>query len=725
MAVDYGTYSRLLDDLQSEICGLRFTFAGGLPPQRSRPARSLAAFAEWIKDDFPDSVLRNLYAGGDLKTPDGVGGRQAASVLQQSMIGSGIARYPGRLDAHCQSLEVEIGEEDDPDRITVLRDLLTRARSVSASLKSLVALIPPDSSPLKKYIEAAIGFLKGHVAVLSESDGQVMSHLIEGLGLLSRHSDRSTERKDVALHLESVIRSVRVDISSPQPGKVHVTGLHGAGLSGRSIHFVLGLDEGRFPGNVIQDPVLLDDERSALSSDLPSAAERAHEKIYQLAEYLARARGQVTLSFSAFDLSDNRRSFPSPVLLQAFRLSSGNPDADYKVLQDAMGPPVGFLDGKFAMSRDDWWLSQLASERLLIDAQESVLKTYPKLACGRAANASRKEPQATTYDGKLIPDNVFDPRSDGSRAISSSSLESYAQCPRRYFFRTVLRIRPFEELTYEPGKWLDPKNRGTLLHEFYQRFLGDLAGKGLRRDPAKHRELASRMLDMVTEEWRDAIPPPSESVFEFEREELQRSLSVFLSEEIGRRSLGFPKHFEVSFGVGGSSGISLPDPVEIRLPGGGKFKASGRIDRIDHLDAGSRWEVWDYKTGSSYGYHAKGYVSGGRQLQHILYSIAAERILKNAGESSPKIIVSGYLFPTEKGEGKCFPRATSRMAEGLKTIEDLFDRMAAGMFVGTAEGCKFCDYDSICPADREQRWKELAQLGDGEVVAMGDIRERE
>jgi ATP-dependent helicase/nuclease subunit B len=121
---------------------------------------------------------------------------------------------------------------------------------------------------------------------------------------------------------------------------------------------------------------------------------------------------------------------------------------------------------------------------------------------------------------------------------------------------------------------------------------------------------------------------------------------------------------------------------------------------------------------------ANGYVSGGKQLQHIVYSIAAETILKNAGESSPKVIVSGYIFPTEKGEGKCFPRSTSRMAEGLKTIEDLFDRMAAGMFVGTGDDCKYCDYKSICPADREQRWKELKLLGDAEVVEMGKIRDQ-
>lgn len=725
VATDYGTYSRILDDLQGEIEGLQFTFAGGLPQQRSRPARALASFAAWLRDDFPDSILRHLFMAGDLRTPDGVGGRQAAGILRQAMIGWGIARYSERLDAHCRTIQAEVEKEEDADRVAELEERLARAKAVSDSVRSIVALVPPDDSPLNLYLDAAAGFLKGHVGASSESDGQVMAQILKGLDLLSRHAHRAVDRKDVAYHLESVIRSVRVNVSGPRPGHVHVTGLHGAGFSGRSVNFVLGLDEGRFPGGAIQDPVLLDAERSMLSPDLLYAAHKSQDKTYQFAEYFARVRGNVTLSFSAFDLSDNRRSFPSSVLLQAFRLFTGVPDADYKALQAALGTPVGFLDGGFPVSRGDWWLSQLSSERILLDAQDSVLKAYPHLARGRVAEEAHREPIATPHDGRLAPDKAFDPRSDGSRSISPSSLEPYARCPRRYFFHTVMRIRPPEELAYEPGQWLDPRNRGALLHEFYQRFLGYLAGQRVRRDPARHQDLASRMLNEVIEEWKVLIPPPSASVFEFEREGLQRSLSVFLREEVGRRSPGFPAYFEASFGMGASSEISLPEPVEVRLPGGGSFKASGRVDRIDRLDGGVGWDVWDYKTGGTYGYRAKGYVAGGTQLQHVIYAITTEQMLRKAGEKSPRVVSSGYIFPTEKGEGKRFPRPTSRIADGLKTIEDLFNRMADGVFLATADGCKFCDYDSVCAADREARWKALLELGDASAISMEEIRGRD
>ena len=54
----------------------------------------------------------------------------------------------------------------------------------------------------------------------------------------------------------------------PRGGCLHVAHVLAGGHSGRPHTFIVGLDDGRFPGVGLQDPILLDEERRA-SPDLP------------------------------------------------------------------------------------------------------------------------------------------------------------------------------------------------------------------------------------------------------------------------------------------------------------------------------------------------------------------------------------------------------------------------------------------------------------------------
>ena len=96
------------------------------------------------------------------------------------------------------------------------------------------------------------------------------------------------------------------------------------GHSGRPYTFIVGLDDSRFPGAGSQDPLLLDGERHSISESLPTAASELEEKIDDFYRLLARLRGKVVLSFPGRDVSDDREKFPSPLLLAAYRVVSGN-----------------------------------------------------------------------------------------------------------------------------------------------------------------------------------------------------------------------------------------------------------------------------------------------------------------------------------------------------------------------------------------------------------------
>ena len=67
-----------------------------------------------------------------------------------------------------------------------------------------------------------------------------------------------------------------------------VSDLENGGMSGREYTFIVGMDESKFPGIQIQDPVMLDEEREKISSDLQLSKDRLKEKLYDFTSLLIR-----------------------------------------------------------------------------------------------------------------------------------------------------------------------------------------------------------------------------------------------------------------------------------------------------------------------------------------------------------------------------------------------------------------------------------------------------
>jgi hypothetical protein len=686
---DYATRSVLLADVAAEVGGIQLTFGSGQPGLRSGPARTLFSFAQWVENDFPEPVLRGMFAGGGIKPPEGLSGRQAARLLRSAQIGWGRDRYVERLEA-------------------------IKAESMAFYVGEVLELVEEND-----FVTAAADFLEKYAVVRSEAEAGVLKRLVRRL--------RSSKSGADAPHSKAIATSVTVDASAPAPGHIHVVPLAAAGLSWRKNVFILGLSEAAFPGTLANDPILTDEERGSLSPDLTVSAEVMRERAFQFGQALSRVRGNLYLSYSTAELSDGSRIFPSPLLLQAHRVASGNADADYEDLAKALGPPSGFIPGKLPLGTDEWWLSKMGDGGILKDARDIVLAAHPDLKAGRNGIAAMQDPISGEHDGRLSRDPDFDPR-ESRRPVSVTALENYASCPRQFLFRNLLGIELPQEVALEPGRWLDPLQRGSLLHEFYSRFLAQLKAAKQRRDPDKHRRLADSLLDEVIAEWHKQVPPPSEVVFESERSVLHRSLGVFLREEthVPSPGPGIPEHFELSFGLPDDDGGGTPDPVEIALPGGRSILLRGRIDRIDRLAQPGTWAVWDYKTGRARGYSENQYTAGGTQLQHVLYACAAEQILRRLGEKNPKVVVSGYLFPTERSDGNiCVPRDARRRGDGLAVLSDLLDAMASGIFLGTGENCQYCDWGAACREDEKARWDFLTGAHDGPAAVLEAIHEQE
>ncbi len=247
-----------------------------------------------------------------------------------------------------------------------------------------------------------------------------------------------------------------------------------------------------------------------------------------------------------------------------------------------------------------------------------------------------------------------------------------------------------------------------------------MAARGESPDPGRHLAEAERVLGACVQETRQQVPPPSEAIFELEAEALRRSVRIFLEGEASRRPGNRPSHFEVAFGLDEADGIGTKEPIEIALPVG-RIGIRGKIDRLDRLPQTHAWEVWDYKTGRVKEFRGPVYTSGGTQLQHALYALAARALLRRTVDPAARIAGSGYLFPTEGGEGEAIRRDPGRTDEALAVVGRILDGIRDGIFLGSGDGCGYCDYAPVCRGSGKARWKHLETKGDPAAARLSEV----
>ena len=91
------------------------------------------------------------------------------------------------------------------------------------------------------------------------------------------------------------------------------------------------------------------------------------------------------------------------------------------------------------------------------------------------------------------------------------------------------------------------------------------------------------------------------------------------------------------------------------------------------------FEVWDYKTGSTWSVREGAGLRGGRQIQPALYAMAFDALLARAGIPG-RVSRTGYFFPGRKGEGQRIVRCRWTPGRTRDVLDRLFDLLAAGMF---------------------------------------------
>jgi ATP-dependent helicase/nuclease subunit B len=313
---------------------------------------------------------------------------------------------------------------------------------------------------------------------------------------------------------------------------------------------------------------------------------------------------------------------------------------------------------------------------------------------------------------------------------SVTQLETYGDCPFRFFAGRVLGLRVPEE----PEEGVTPREMGKLLHEIMYDFYSDRRDRGLppiagidddgfAGAVAALKEIAARKFDEASVD---------DVFWEISRETVIGSpgspgapgrpgtLEAMLAGERDSGVSAAPAWFEVRFGRAGED-LKYSDPgmfSDAPAPAGGIF-LQGKIDRIDA--DGDAFSVVDYKTGSSV--PSKKDVDDGASLQLPLYLHCAEWLLSErlgrtmtggAGlyyhlkpefEAIPRIGNAEYkgrlLDPVRKFKLAADAAALGRLGgAAAATAADPAERISRGLFPveprDPAKLCRSCDFRRMC-----------------------------
>ena len=699
--------------------------------------QTLALLALYESDLSRQSVMDFLT---DARLPselhDEFGGVPAArwdSVSRQAGIVAGAEQWAQRLEALQRDLR---GDRDEEDRPSWVMERIADAAELGRFIADLSTRLHehPGRAPWSEHLDFLSDLLSRYVRGAEE--------IVEALRGLERFTALEAE-VDFERFLDVVRRGVETlrseDVLEGRAGAFARRGVNVVAVNSLpGIEFarvwILGATERAFPPPSRQDPILLDDERAAISeraaAPLAPRAARGTEEALEFTLACEAARERLVVSYARRQTGESRPRLPSVFFREiASQLVGERVSAERapllaradveRIPGDAIGAPIP--GGRYASDpgvvgaaaagaisaseRDRTYLQASVTQPLAIATFE---RAEPAFARALGASRARWSDSYSEWDGALGPVAVeaIATLLGPDRIFSPTSLENYAACPQRFLMGDLLRVRGVEEP--ERTVRIDPLRRGNLFHRILQRFHEDWTGPGsasLAPDASERmRSIAELECDAAQERGETGYPAMWAADrlqviddclqwLEVERADpLTRSLPLGACEaRFGRRYPGEQ--------VGE---LSRDDPIEIALPGA-KLLLSGRIDRITWDQARTRFRVIDYKTGKVRD-ERSAQLQGGRMLQLPLYVLAGAELL----EIDPRGGEAAYVYPTRRGGFRTIVWTGEELAERhdevLSLLAGVLDGIARGDFMvapwNEKKACMYCDFDPICPTAR-------------------------
>ncbi len=461
---------------------------------------------------------------------------------------------------------------------------------------------------------------------------------------------------------------------------------------------VVGLAEGVYPRTPREDSLLPDQLRAAGSGMLIEKSAVTDVDIRVAALAVVSSRRPALLLTSRGDLRSNRsRSWPR--VLRGLVDNRISLDSHYQGLVDH-GRPAG---------PEDLGLRSLIHH---VD-NDNPVQTHELagsdsiLAANLRRVGNRAKAEMSPHAGR-VPAGRVDPT---ERLLSPTALETYASCPRKYLFQRVLRLG--EDERPERIDEITARDRGTLMHRILERFISDALADDDVPGPdtpwsVERRAHLFSLLDQEVKLAETRGITGGQVKTKLLHRSLFNELLNFLDTDdqlrMARRSV--PYAAEYSFGFADS-------PALEGLWAGRRMQLRGSVDRVDLTDDGGLLVI-DYKGGSKRPFEGMDAnpLDDGRRLQLPLYARAVAERLERTGERT------GLYWLTKVDEIKEMVLDANLESDLEEAVGAALDGIGDGVFPGipgdvvgwprlSFENCRYCDFDRICPTDRQSEWERV------------------
>jgi hypothetical protein len=510
---------------------------------------------------------------------------------------------------------------------------------------------------------------------------------------------------------------VRV-MSAEQARNLSVKHLFLAGLSEQSYSSAEG------PGALYREA---DIQRFADPGPIVNLTEQqTGEAMLLFYDMVSRGSESLTLSYPALD-EKGQALTPSPYLTELERCFA--PGA----VPTTVIPVGGAIDGDASpMSRSDWriagmtaalvgkyqWLAGLAGANATRPLGRAILRGVESIA-----SRSHRETFGP-YEGLILGEAaraVIARHFDSQHLWSASQLETYAECPYKFFAEQVLKLEPLADIALRS----DHLRKGHLLHQVLAAIHTQQTEPTAALDDKQLVERFTTALEQVIQ--GSPLKGLEDALREIERREIYSWAPLYSQQELAYRQRWaqldeplVPVHFEVRFGPKARSSNSVSDAVSVEVPftldlGAEQIKLTGQIDRIDmgRVSGVTVFNIIDYKSGKEVKL-SDAEIAAGRQLQLPLYALAAEELL--FADRQAVALATGYWsiqaggfapgrnslleFRTQEDDGLADSPRWSELNAALKQrVSEIVRGVRAAHFPIYSEDQKctqYCNFSKIC-----------------------------
>ena len=422
--------------------------------------------------------------------------------------------------------------------------------------------------------------------------------------------DETADEHELYRLLESCFEQKGVGIIPNLLDAVTIGDLKRSRIADVKALFIIGMNEGTFPGGVEDTGLLSDADRECLvnASDAITLSETEKEQQslirYFVYRGLAKPKERLYLSYSMSG-EDQKKIFPSYVLRQVKKILPQIKEKEVKTTLYhkrqgllALADPAGFgLDG---------------------DEHARLLKYYSEnVESMRDIDMITNAKKIDKKVGEVIdPDNALALFGGGGKcikpAISCSRLETFATCKLRHFLNYGLDIMPRQE--YE----IKAPDIGNIYHDALDRIFKTAKEENKKVTGLDEEGMEKRVtdaLDAALENARfdmSAAGSKNSQIYRQMRDTLILNMKII----INQLSSGNMQPFGTEIVFGKDSARPAYDVED------SPFVINGKVDRVDSSEAegGEVFRIIDYKSGSTK--FDKKRISEGIQLQLLLYSAA-------------------------------------------------------------------------------------------------------